>query len=153
MARLGAYVTIGEAARRTGVASSTLRFYETRGLISSTRSVGNQRRYHRSMLRRVAVVRVAKTLGLTLDEIAEALATLPEGRTPTKRDWERLSLKWRRDLDARIAQLERMRDTLTRCIGCGCLSLRSCSLYNAGDRAAADGAGPRYLIDGLPHGN
>jgi len=102
------------------------------------------------MLRRISVIRVAQTVGLTLDEIAEALAELPEGRPPTKRDWERLSRKWRRHLDERIAQLQRMREKLTRCIGCGCLSLKSCSLYNAGDRAATGGVGPRYLLGDSP---
>ena len=150
MARIATYLTIGQTARRCGVAASTLRFYEARGLISSIRSEGNQRRYHRSMLRRISVVRVAQTVGLTLDEIASALEELPDGRTPTKHDWERLSRKWRRQLDARIAELQRVRENLTRCIGCGCLSLRSCSLYNAEDRAAARGAGPRYLLGDRP---
>lgn len=150
MTSLAKFLTIGETAHRCGVATSTLRYYEERGLISGIRSVGNQRRYHRSMLRRISVIRVAQTVGLTLDEIAEALAELPEGRTPTKRDWERLSRKWRRHLDERIAQLQRMREKLTRCIGCGCLSLKSCALYNAGDRAATRGAGPRYLLGDSP---
>jgi MerR family redox-sensitive transcriptional activator SoxR len=144
------FLTVGETARRCGVATSTLRYYEERGLISGIRSVGNQRRYHRSMLRRISVIRVAQTVGLTLDEIAEALAELPNGRTPTKRDWERLSKKWRRHLDERIVRLQRMREKLTRCIGCGCLSLKSCSLYNAGDRAATEGVGPRYLLGDTP---
>jgi len=150
LARLAAYLTIGEAARRCGVAASTLRFYEARGLIHSVRSAGNQRRYHRSMLRRISIIRVAQTVGLTLEEIATALAELPNARTPTKRDWERLSMKWRAELDARIVQLQQVREKLTRCIGCGCLSLRSCSLYNAGDRVAARGAGPRYLLGDSP---
>jgi len=141
-----ALLTIGEAARRCGVATSTLRFYEQRGLISSIRNAGNQRRYHRATLRRISVIRVAQTLGLTLEEIAEALATLPDGRTPTKRDWERLSTTWRRQLDSRIATLQRMRENLSSCIGCGCLSLKSCALYNTADRAAKRGAGPRYLL-------
>jgi MerR family redox-sensitive transcriptional activator SoxR len=144
------YLTIGEAARRSGVAASTLRFYETRGLISSVRSAGNQRRYHRSMLRRISIVRVAQSVGLTLEEITGALAELPDGQAPTKRDWERLSMKWRGQLDARITRLQKLREELTRCIGCGCLSLRSCSLYNTGDRAAARGAGPRYLLGDPP---
>ena len=150
MTTLTTYLTIGETAHRCGVATSTLRYYEERGLISGIRSVGNQRRYHRSMLRRISVIRVAQTVGLTLDEIAEALAELPDGRTPTKHDWERLSRKWRHHLDARIGQLQRMREKLTRCIGCGCLSLKSCSLYNAGDRAATRGVGPRYLLGDSP---
>lgn len=141
-----AFLTIGEAAGRCGVATSTLRFYEARGLISSVRNAGNQRRYPRATLRRISVIRVAQTLGLTLEEIAEALAALPDRRTPTKRDWERLSTTWRRQLDARIATLQHMREKLSSCIGCGCLSLKSCALYNAGDRAARRGAGPRYLL-------
>lgn len=143
--------TIGETARRSGVATSTLRFYETRGLISSLRTAGNQRRYHRSMLRRISLVRVAQSLGMTLEEISHALAQLPDGRTPTKHDWEKLSTKWRNQLDERIARLQLMRERLTSCIGCGCLSLRSCSLYNAGDRAAARGSGPRYLLGDAPN--
>lgn len=150
MARLPQYLTIGEAARRSGVATSTLRFYEKRGLIRSVRTSGNHRLYHREMLRRVSVVRVAQTLGLTLNEIANALADLPDQRTPTKRDWERLSKRWRDQLDDRIAQMERLRDKLTRCIGCGCLSLRTCALYNSQDHAAATGSGPRFLLDEPP---
>jgi MerR family redox-sensitive transcriptional activator SoxR len=102
------------------------------------------------MLRRVSVVRIAQMLGLTLNEISQALRELPDGRTPTKRDWQRISTKWSQNLDSRIAQLQRMRENLAFCIGCGCLSLKSCSLYNPGDRAAALGAGPRYLIDECP---
>lgn len=147
---LATYLSIGEAARRCGVAASTLRFYEARGLISSARSAGNQRRYHRSMLRRISIVRVAQTVGLTLEEIAAALAELPHGRTPTKRDWERMSRKWRRELDARIEKLQQVREKLSACIGCGCLSLKSCSLYNPGDRAATRGPGPRYLLGDSP---
>ncbi len=147
MAKSTALLTIGEAARRCGIATSTLRFYEERGLISSVRSAGNQRLYHRAALRRISVVRVAQSLGLTLKEIGEALAELPDGRTPNKRDWERLSRKWRAHLDTRIDQLQRMRENLTECIGCGCLSLKSCALHNPGDRFAASGTGPRILLD------
>ena len=146
----GDFLTIGAAARRCGVATSTLRFYESRGLISSERNAGNQRRYRRATLRRISVIRVAQGLGLTLEEIAEALAELPDGRTPTKQDWQRLSTRWRRHLDARIAELQRVREKLSGCIGCGCLSLKSCSLYNRGDRAAKRGAGPRYLLGDKP---
>lgn len=146
MAKSDTYMTIGQAARRCGVATSTLRFYESRGLISSVRNAGNQRRYHRSMLRRISVVRVAQTVGLTLEEIGEALSKLPDGRAPTKRDWQQLSTRWRHQLDERIATLQRVREKLSGCIGCGCLSLKSCALYNAGDRAARNGAGPRYLL-------
>ena len=150
MARSSDYLTIGQAANRCGVAASTLRFYEQRGLIRSIRNAGNQRRYHRSMLRRISVIRVAQGLGLTLAEIEDALARLPDGRTPTRRDWERLSKMWRRRLDARIAELERLREKLASCIGCGCLSLKSCALYNTGDRAAVHGPGPRYLFGDSP---
>ena len=150
MARSSDYLTIGQAASRCGVAASTLRFYEQRGLIRSIRNAGNQRRYHRSMLRRISVIRVAQGLGLTLAEIEDALARLPDGRTPTRRDWERLSKMWRRRLDARIAELERLREKLASCIGCGCLSLKSCALYNTGDRAAVHGPGPRYLFGDSP---
>ena len=150
MTTLATYLTIGETAHRCGVATSTLRYYEERGLINGIRSIGNQRRYHRSMLRRISVIRVAQTVGLTLDEIAEALAELPDGRTPTKSDWERLSRKWRRHLDTRIVQLQRMREKLTGCIGCGCLSLRSCALHNRGDHVAASGPGPRFLLNEPP---
>ena len=150
MATKADYLTIGEAARRCGVATSALRFYEARGLITSERNAGNQRRYPRAMLRRISVIRVAQGLGLTLEEIAEALAELPEGRTPTKRDWARLSTRWRHHLDARIAELQRVREKLSGCIGCGCLSLKSCALYNRGDRAARRGAGPRYLLGDKP---
>lgn len=138
-------LTIGELARRSGVATSALRFYEERGLIASERSDGNQRRYQRAMLRRVAVIQAAKALGLSLEEIGEALDQLPAGRTPTKRDWERLSRAWRAALDERIGALSALRDDLTGCIGCGCLSLQRCALLNPGDRVAPTGSGPRYL--------
>jgi MerR family redox-sensitive transcriptional activator SoxR len=144
------YLTIGEASRRSGVAASTLRFYEKRGLIRSVRTSGNHRLYHREMLRRISVIRVAQTLGLTLEEIAEAMAELPNQRTPTKRDWERLSRRWRGQLDARIAQMQRVREKLTRCIGCGCLSLKSCALHNRDDHVAAAGPGPRFLLNDTP---
>lgn len=144
------YLTIGELARRSGVAPSGLRFYESLGLITSIRTAGNQRRYERIVLRRVAFVRTAARLGLTLDQIGDALATLPDGRTPTAADWRRLSESWRGLLDERIATLERLRDDLDSCIGCGCLSLDRCSLQNPDDRAAALGPGPRYLQGDTP---
>jgi MerR family transcriptional regulator, redox-sensitive transcriptional activator SoxR len=141
-------LSIGEMAERTGVAPSALRFYEAEGLLTSTRTSGGQRRYPRSELRRVAFLRVAQRVGLSLEEIRDALATLPESRTPTKADWARLSASWRPRLDEQIAVLERLRDELSSCIGCGCLSLRECSLYNPLDRVGADGPGPRYLVVG-----
>jgi MerR family redox-sensitive transcriptional activator SoxR len=143
-------ITIGELASRSGLAPSALRFYESIGLIAPERTSGNHRVYPRSALRRVAFVRAAKQVGVPLEEIREALDSLPAGRTPTKADWERLSRVWRRHLEERIELLERLRDDLSGCIGCGCLSLRSCRLFNADDEAAAAGSGPRYLLDGQP---
>ncbi|MEO8694161.1 MAG: redox-sensitive transcriptional activator SoxR [Acidimicrobiales bacterium] len=140
-------LTIGALSERTGVAPSALRFYETEGLIHSSRSPGGQRRYGRDTLRRVSFVRVAQQVGLTLDEIRTALASLPENRTPTAKDWERLSSSWRPRLDHQIAMLERLRDRLHGCIGCGCLSLSFCKLLNPDDRAAQRGPGPRYVLD------
>ena len=139
-------ITIGELAQRSGVATSALRFYESAGLISSERTGGNQRRYTRATLRRVAVIRAAQRLGLSLQEIAAALGRLPDGRTPTKEDWQRLSRSWRADVESRIVDLQRLRDDLNGCIGCGCLSLRSCALFNTQDALAARGAGPRILL-------
>jgi MerR family redox-sensitive transcriptional activator SoxR len=139
-------ITIGELAARSGVAASGLRFYEERGLIGAERTAGNQRVYPRPTLRRVAFIRAAQAVGLTLDDIARALAALPADRTPVKRDWERLSTAWRDRLDERIAELERLRDGLTGCIGCGCLSLKTCRLLNRDDRVATNGAGARYLL-------
>ncbi len=139
-------LTIGEVARPTGVATSALRYYEERGLISSERTEGNQRRYQRAVIRTVSIIRAAQEVGLTLDEIATALASLPDRRTPTAEDWARLARGWRRGLDERIAELEALRDDLGDCIGCGCLSLRSCALFNPEDRAAAAGTGARYLL-------
>jgi MerR family redox-sensitive transcriptional activator SoxR len=134
-------LTPGEVAHRAGVAVSALHFYEREGLITSIRTVGNQRRYHRDVLRRIAFVRVSQGVGVSLSAIRDALATLPEGRTPTKADWARLSRSWRRDLDERIARLEKLRDTLDDCIGCGCLSMRSCALANPGDVLRTHGPG------------
>ncbi len=144
------YLTIGDTAARSGVATSTLRFYETRGLIHSIRVSGNHRRYHRAMLRRISIIRIAQTLGLSLREIAAALDTLPAQRTPTKRDWTKLSTTWGKQLDQRITDLQNLRAKLSACIGCGCLSLKRCALYNAGDEAASLGAGPRYLLGDKP---
>ena len=139
-------LTPGEVAHRSGVAVSALLFYEREGLIESVRTAGNQRRYHRDVLRRVAFIRVSQGVGVSLADIRAALATLPEGRTPTKADWTRLSRSWRSTLDERIARLERLRDTLDDCIGCGCLSLKSCNLANPGDVLEQYGDGPVRLI-------
>lgn len=133
--------SVGELAARSGVAVSTLHFYEAQGLITSNRSGGNHRRYARSMLRRVAVIRVAQRLGLPLAAIRDALAALPDGRTPTVRDWQRLSRQWKDDLDQRIADLTALRDQLDGCIGCGCLSLKACRLRNPGDTLGGQGPG------------
>ena len=141
-------LTIGDFAARSGVAPSALRFYEREGLIRSTRTTGTQRRYQRSELRRVGFIRIAQQVGVSLDEIREALSALPENRTPTKADWSRLSARWRKRLDERITLMERLRDQLTGCIGCGCLSLRSCRLYNPDDAVAATGSGPQILLTG-----
>ena len=141
-------LTIGAMSERTGVATSALRFYEAEGLIHATRTAGGQRRYARDVLRRVSFIRVAQQVGLTLDEIREALHSLPEHRTPTEKDWHRLSASWRPRLDAQIAMLERLRDRLDGCIGCGCLSLRFCRMLNPDDRAGEQGPGPRYVLDG-----
>lgn len=138
-------LTIGELAERSGVTPSALRFYERQGLIAATRTDGNQRRYPSVTLRRVAVVKAGKAAGVPLEEIREALDSLPEGKTPTKRDWERFSRRWREQLDERIEILQGLRTRLTTCIGCGCLSLRTCDLLNPGDEAALLGAGPHYL--------
>ena len=140
-----ATLTIGELAARSGAAPSALRYYESRGLISSERTAGNQRRYPRAMLRRVAFIRTAQRVGLSLDEIAEALAGLPAGRAPARADWARLSAAWRPRIDAQIARLERLRDKLDGCIGCGCLSLDRCALNNPDDEAAARGPGAVFL--------
>jgi MerR family redox-sensitive transcriptional activator SoxR len=139
-------ISIGELSARSGVASSALRFYEERGLITAERTPSRQRVYARPTLRRVAFIRAAQEVGLTLEEIGQALAALPTDRTPMKRDWERLSRIWRSRLDDRITELERLRDTLTGCIGCGCLSLRRCALLNGADRISGNGPGARYLL-------
>jgi MerR family redox-sensitive transcriptional activator SoxR len=138
-------LTVSDVAARSGFAPSALRFYEREGLIHARRTSGNQRRYERGVLRRLAFIRAARTVGLTLEEVAAALATLPDSRTPTKADWTRLSRSWRARLDAQIAALEKLRDGLDSCIGCGCLSLKRCAMSNPGDIARADGPGARYL--------
>jgi MerR family transcriptional regulator, redox-sensitive transcriptional activator SoxR len=138
-------LTIGETAERSGVAPSALRYYEAQGLISSIRTTGNQRRYQRSTLRRVAFIRSAQRVGLTLEEISEALGALPGGRTPTTADWSRLSASWRGRIDEQIERLERLRDKLDSCIGCGCLSLNRCSLSNPDDVVRSRGPGAVYL--------
>jgi MerR family redox-sensitive transcriptional activator SoxR len=145
-----AHLSIGQLSTRSGVATSALRYYEDLGLIGSERSGGNQRRYAQATLRRVAFIRSAQRVGLTLDEIAEALATLPAGRTPTKADWSRLSRSWRPRIDAQIERLERLRDKLDSCIGCGCLSLRTCALNNPDDEVAPRGPGAVFLQPARP---
>lgn len=139
-------LTITEVSRRSGVASSALRFYEERGLISAQRAGSGHRRFERHVLRRIAFIVFAQRIGLTLEEIGAELARLPAGRAPGRRDWARLSAAWGRRIDERIAELERLRRGLSECIGCGCLSLDRCQLANPGDRAARRGPGPRYWI-------
>ena len=145
-------LSIGELSSRSGVSRSALRFYEREGLISARRTEGNQRRYPGVTLRRVALVQAGRTAGIPLERIRAALDTLPEGRSPTKHDWARLSSSWRRELDERIATLEAIRGRLTTCIGCGCLSLKTCGLLNPGDEAAGLGGGAHYLRRVSPHG-
>ena len=138
-------LSVGEVARRSGVTVSTLHFYEAKGLISSQRTHGNQRRYKRDVLRRVAFIRVAQRVGIALADIETALASLPATAAPSRADWEKLSTAWRAELDERMAQLKKLRDTLDDCIGCGCLSIDRCRLRNPGDKLAAAGPGPRRL--------
>jgi MerR family redox-sensitive transcriptional activator SoxR len=138
-------LTIGEVSARSGVAPSALRFYEAEGLITAHRTSGNQRRYERATLRRIAFIQAGRAAGVPLEQIHAALATLPTHKSPTSRDWQRLSRSWRRDLDDRIATLQALRERLTTCIGCGCLSLRTCGLLNPDDEAAAKGPGAHYL--------
>lgn len=139
-------LTIGQLSQRSGVAPSALRFYETKGLIHSTRNGGGQRRYQRDELRRVSFVLAAQQVGLSLDEISRVLGSLPDSRVPTRTDWARLAKSWQPRLDEQIAILQRLRDNLAGCIGCGCLSLSSCRLYNPDDMAAVTGTGPRYVL-------
>ena len=143
-------LSIGEVSARSGVAPSALRFYERQGLITSTRTDGNQRRYDRAVLRRIAFVQAGRAAGVPLSEVREALDGLPTRRTPSREDWERLSSRWRDDLDARIETLQALRDRLTTCIGCGCLSIDQCDLLNPDDEAAAQGAGAHYLTKDGP---
>jgi MerR family redox-sensitive transcriptional activator SoxR len=140
-------LTVGELSKRSGVAVSALHFYERQSLIASERTAGNQRRYRRDTLRRVAFIRVSQRVGVPLADIRAALASLPDGRTPTKKDWERLSRLWRNELDERIRDLEHLRNDLTGCIGCGCLSLRTCALQNPSDELGDEGSGPRRWVD------
>jgi MerR family redox-sensitive transcriptional activator SoxR len=139
-------LSIGELARRTGLSVSAIRFYEANGLVTAIRTGGNQRRFARADIRRLSFAQIAQQLGLTLVEIGAELATLPQSRAPTRRDWQAISARIRGALQRRIAMLERTRDLLDGCIGCGCLSLDRCALYNPGDRAARAGAGPRFLL-------
>lgn len=139
------YLSIGDTASRAGVAASTLRFYESRGLITSIRGPGNHRKYNRVMLRRISIIKIAQSLGLSLREIQGALDALPQDRNPSRKDWQKLSLQWRKQLDQRIDGLVLLREKLTGCIGCGCLSLKRCALYNPADEAAKIGSGPRFL--------
>jgi MerR family redox-sensitive transcriptional activator SoxR len=141
-------LSVGEVAERCGVAVSAIHFYEARGLIASWRNHGNQRRFPREVLRRVSIIKVAQRLGIPLASIKEALNSLPKGRTPTDQDWRKLSARWHADLDERIAKLSRLRDHLTGCIGCGCLSMKQCPLRNPWDELSADGPGPRLLEPG-----
>lgn len=143
--QIGRPLSVGEIAERSGVAVSAVRFYEAKGLIKSTRNAGNQRRFARETLRRVAVIKVAQRLGIPLASIRDALKTLPEGRTPTAADWNRLSARWRAVLDQRIDKLQRLRDQLSSCIGCGCLSMQDCPLRNPLDALSEEGVGPRLL--------
>ena len=145
LAGIARELSVGEVAERCGVAISTIHFYESKGLITSSRNRGNQRRYPRAVLRRVAVIKVAQSTGLPLATIRDALASLPDGRVPTVKDWTKLSAAWRADLDDRIAKLTRLRDQLSGCIGCGCLSLKTCPLRNPSDQLSRQGSGARLL--------
>jgi len=139
--------SVGEVAARCGVAVSTLHFYEAKGLISSARSRGNQRRYAKDVIRRVSLIKFAQELGISLSEIGAALSTLPERRTPNRGDWKIMAAKWSRDLDQRILRLQRLRSSLDDCIGCGCLSLQRCRIRNPNDNLALEGPGPRRLLE------
>lgn len=139
-------MSVGEVAARSGIAVSALHFYESKGLIRSRRTSGNQRRYEPDVLRRVAVIRVAQEVGISLAEIAKALSALPDGRAPNRQDWEAMSQSWAAELDRRILQMQKLRSGLADCIGCGCLSIDRCKIYNRGDTLAAGGNGPRRLL-------
>jgi len=140
------FLAIGDLSRRTGISVSAIRFYEEKGLIQSMRTGGNQRRFLRSDIRRLSFITIAQKLGLALSEIEDQLASLPQGRTPNARDWRKISTAIRRQIDAKISLLERTRDRLDGCIGCGCLSLKTCALYNPDDVAAGEGPGPRRVL-------
>lgn len=146
-------LSIGEVATRTGLAISAIRFYEAQGLVSASRNAGGQRRFARSVIRRLSFVLIAQQLGYQLEQIREQLAALPEERTPTQKDWAKMSRAFRTSLDERIDTLVRLRDRLDGCIGCGCLSLKNCALYNPEDRAAATGVGPRFVVADPPVAN
>lgn len=139
-------LSIGDLAARTGLSVSAIRFYESKGLITPDRNEGNQRRYEGSDMRRLSFILIAQQMGLTIEQIRSVMASLPDGRTPTKADWSRISRTFRKTLDERIAMMERMRERLDGCIGCGCLSLKACSLYNPDDKAYRLGVGPRYVV-------
>lgn len=139
-------LSIGDLAARTGLSVSAIRFYESKGLIRPDRNEGNQRRYEGSDLRRLSFILIAQQIGLSIEQIKTVMASLPDGRTPTKADWGKISRNFRTTLDDRIAMMERMRDRLDGCIGCGCLSLKACSLYNPDDKAYRLGVGPRYVV-------
>ena len=147
MSKTSQYLPIGVVASRCGVAASALRFYESRGLISSVRASGNQRQFHRSVIRKVSVIKIAQKLGLSLEEIQGAFSNLPTDRAPGPRDWQRMSRDWNNQLQQRIRSLQRLQEQLSDCIGCGCLSLKKCALYNPDDCAANEGSGPRYLLE------
>ena len=138
-------LSVGAVAKRTGVAISTIHFYETKGLIKSRRNQGNQRRYKQDVLRRISVIKVAQKIGISLQEIVESFKSLPNERTPTKKDWDSLSKKWKKELDNKIQLLEFLRDDLTECIGCGCLSIKSCPLRNPDDKLSSQGSGARLI--------
>ncbi len=144
------FLSIGEVGARTGLAVSAIRFYESRGLVSPTRNAGGQRRFARSDIRKLSFVMIAQQLGFTIEEIGHHLRKLPNGRAPTRKDWSTMSRRFRAELDERIERLTLLRDRLDGCIGCGCLSLDKCSLYNPGDRASDLGTGPRYLLGDRP---
>ena len=146
-------ISIGDLAARAGVSVSAVRFYEDKGLVTPVRSAGGRRLFRRCDLRRISFVLIAQQLGFSLAEIKTRLAALPDERTPTQKDWAKIARTFRSDLDERIARLTRLRDNLDGCIGCGCLSLRKCALYNPADRASARGAGPRHIIDGPVDGD
>jgi len=140
-----AALSVGQVAKRCGVKVSTLHFYEDKGLIHSTRNAGNQRRYRKDVLRRVSLIKAAQKMGITLEEVRQALEKLPDNRTPNQKDWQKLASAWKKELNVRIAYLEKMRDYMTGCIGCGCLSMTRCPIYNADDKLAAQGSGPVIL--------